>query len=188
MASPTAELLILIFTQYTHTSRLLWHTKVIKLSTLFLSFFQDNNPMKRPKNEPANNYSDRSPPSMADIEEPPMDFSTTSGNNNNNNNNNNHSREKVAGSPAGSDIKPEPIELTPHLPNEKEDSGDSGGELEPGPPHLPPSLPDHDDSIQSAHSYLDSKLFAASGFQFSMAAALAADSLAGNRPTAFQSK
>lgn len=39
----------------------------------------------------------------------------------------------------------------------------------------------HDDSLQGAHSYLDSKIFAAAGasFNFSMAAALAADSLAG---------
>ncbi|XP_066907163.1 broad-complex core protein isoforms 1/2/3/4/5 isoform X2 [Halyomorpha halys] len=139
---------------------------------------QDSSLPKRPKNEP-NSYPERSPLMGGDMEEPPMDFSTTSGNNNNNNNNNNNSREKNSGSPAGSDIKPEPIELTPHIGNEKDDSGDSGGEMEAGPPHLPPQLPDPDDSMPSAHNYLDSKLFAGPGFQFSMAAALAADSLAG---------
>uniref|UniRef100_A0A146L2N0 Broad-complex core protein isoforms 1/2/3/4/5 n=2 Tax=Lygus hesperus TaxID=30085 RepID=A0A146L2N0_LYGHE len=147
-------------------------------------------PLKRPKNELPNSLREHSP--QEDMEEPPVDFSTSG-------NNNTSLRDKHDASPpisTGGDIKPEPIELTPHIPNERDDSNDSGGEVTSesgglggggggvGPPHLPPQLPDPDDSIQSAHNYLDSKLFAGAGFNFSMAAALAADSLAGlnNQP------
>ncbi|XP_014254182.1 broad-complex core protein isoforms 1/2/3/4/5 isoform X2 [Cimex lectularius] len=157
---------------------------------------QDNAmPMKRPKTEPTNNHGERSP--REDMEEPPMDFSTSG-----NNNTNLRDKHDVSPPAINSDIKPEPIELTPHIHNEREDSNDSGGEVmsEGGgvtisgggsggggggaPQGHTNMMQDHEDSIQSTHNYLDSKLFAGAGFNFSMAAALAADSLAGlnNQP------
>ncbi|KAL1138042.1 hypothetical protein AAG570_009737 [Ranatra chinensis] len=141
---------------------------------------QDNSlPMKRPKNEPPNHRSD-TPTTQEDIEEPPVDFSTTSGGILGGAKGELHS----PGGGGGSDVKPEPIELTPHIPNDKDDSTDSAGGggaadmLSEATLHQPSG--EHDDSLQSSHNYLESKLFAsAPGFNFSVAAALAADSLAG---------
>ncbi|BES97043.1 BTB/POZ domain [Nesidiocoris tenuis] len=170
-------------------------------------------PLKRPKSEPVNSHrtgpdgATPPPPPDDEIEEPPMDFSTTSAVNNNTTLRDKHDTTAAPSPPTSmlgstSDIKPEPIELTPHMVQQQhndrgEDSNDSANEVtsESGglsgtgqlqhqlQQHLPQhQQPDHsaaEDSIQSAHSYLDSKLFAGAGFNFSMAAALAADSLAG---------
>ncbi|CAA9998381.1 unnamed protein product [Nesidiocoris tenuis] len=169
-------------------------------------------PLKRPKSEPVNSHrtgpdgATPPPPPDDEIEEPPMDFSTTSAVNNNTTLRDKHDTTAAPSPPTSmlgstSDIKPEPIELTPHMVQQQhndrgEDSNDSANEVtsESGglsgtgqlqhqlQQHLPQhQQPDHsaaEDSIQSAHSYLDSKLFAGAGFNFSMAAALAADSLA----------
>lgn len=61
-----------------------------------------------------------------------------------------------------------------------DDSNDSAADFTGVHPAIGMSEPD-DTSYQSHHSYLDSKFFAAAGatFNFSMAAAMAADSLAG---------
>lgn len=65
-----------------------------------------------------------------------------------------------------------------------DDSNDSAADFTGVHPAIGMSEPD-DTSYQSHHSYLDSKFFAAAGasFNFSMAAAMAADSLAGKYNT-----
>ncbi|XP_073969343.1 uncharacterized protein isoform X3 [Rhodnius prolixus] len=164
---------------------------------------QDNSmPMKRPKNEPVTNNhgGERSP--KEDVEEPPVDFSTTGSNNNMSCLRDKHeSSETPPLSLAGSgttDIKPEPIELTPSAHSERDLCGpgggggadsDSGGENEGGgggplqhtapPPAALALTQEHEDSLHSPHSFLESKLFpSTAGFTLSsMAAVLAADSL-----------
>lgn len=72
--------------------------------------------------------------------------------------------------------------------SEKEDSEESRGGVDYGDGTGPPDNPPTPDSLN--HNYLESKLFAAAGaasFNFSMAAALAADSLAGNKLILFSS-
>ncbi|XP_050538135.1 broad-complex core protein isoforms 1/2/3/4/5-like isoform X2 [Daktulosphaira vitifoliae] len=78
------------------------------------------------------------------------------------------------------EVKAEPTEHTSANSMYADDSNDSAADFTGVHPAIGMSEPD-DTSYQSHHSYLDSKFFAAAGatFNFSMAAALAADSLAG---------
>uniref|UniRef100_T1HIU4 Broad-complex n=1 Tax=Rhodnius prolixus TaxID=13249 RepID=T1HIU4_RHOPR len=137
-------------------------------------------PDERPKNEPVTNNhgGERSP--KEDVEEPPVDFSTTGSNNNMS-----CLRDKHESSE------------TPPL-SERDLCGpgggggadsDSGGENEGGgggplqhtapPPAALALTQEHEDSLHSPHSFLESKLFpSTAGFTLSsMAAVLAADSL-----------
>lgn len=94
------------------------------------------------------------------------------------------------------DVKSEPMDTTA-TPNTTvatvnsggayaDDSNDSAADFTGVHPAIGMSEPD-DTSYQSHHSYLDSKFFAAAGatFNFSMAAAMAADSLAGEKRSIF---
>ncbi|CAH1709612.1 unnamed protein product [Aphis gossypii] len=83
------------------------------------------------------------------------------------------------------EVKTEPMDTTPATAVNSnsayaDDSNDSAADFTGVHPAIGMSEPD-DTSYQSHHSYLDSKFFAAAGasFNFSMAAAMAADSLAG---------
>lgn len=83
------------------------------------------------------------------------------------------------------EVKTEPMDTTPATAINSnsayaDDSNDSAADFTGVHPAIGMSEPD-DTSYQSHHSYLDSKFFAAAGasFNFSMAAAMAADSLAG---------
>ncbi|CAI6342854.1 unnamed protein product [Macrosiphum euphorbiae] len=83
------------------------------------------------------------------------------------------------------EVKTEPMDTTPVAAVNSgsayaDDSNDSAADFTGVHPAIGMSEPD-DTSYQSHHSYLDSKFFAAAGasFNFSMAAAMAADSLAG---------
>lgn len=83
------------------------------------------------------------------------------------------------------EVKSEPMDTTPATAVNSnsvyaDDSNDSAADFTGVHPAIGMSEPD-DTSYQSHHSYLDSKFFAAAGasFNFSMAAAMAADSLAG---------
>lgn len=91
-----------------------------------------------------------------------------------------------------SDVKSEPMDISSTAPVNSgsaygaDDSNDSAADFTGVHPAIGMSEPD-DTSYQSHHSYLDSKFFAAAGatFNFSMAAAMAADSLAGKCPILF---
>lgn len=112
-----------------------------------------------------------------------MDFSTTQSSKNNSSSIKNQDNDLP--SPVDDNfVKSEPTDLAmisnpaEHL----EDSNDSGDMMSETGANQQSAI-DHEDSIHSGHqSYLDSKLFAVAGasFNFSMAAALAADSLAGS--------
>lgn len=116
-----------------------------------------------------------------DTEEPPVDFSTQSSKNNS-------SSVKIQDSDLPSPVddnlvksEPTDLALVSNPPEHFEDSNDSGDMMSETGANQQSAI-DHEDSIHSVHqNYLDSKLFAVAGasFNFSMAAALAADSLAG---------
>ncbi|XP_026680758.1 broad-complex core protein isoforms 1/2/3/4/5 isoform X2 [Diaphorina citri] len=126
---------------------------------------------------------------LSEVEEPPVDFSITP------NRESPEIKKKRDRTPSKSPntIKSEPSEwsLMPAGNNNNnysltsqhnDDSNDSvSNSTNSYRNHLDRYDSLHDDSLQGAHSYLDSKIFAAAGasFNFSMAAALAADSLAG---------
>lgn len=116
-----------------------------------------------------------------DKEEPPMDFSTTTQSSKISTVSMKQEPATETPSPPEDRVKTEPTETRTNnnQADNMDDSNDSGDILsETG---NQPSILDHDDSVHSAHqSYLDSKLFqVGASFNFSMAAALAADSLAG---------
>lgn len=152
---------------------------------------QDPNalPLKRIKtNDNTNNHSSQEGQQSTpinhqdDTEEPPVDFSTTQSSKNNNSSI--KKQDNDLPSPVDDNlVKSEPTDLAPisNPPEHFEDSNDSGDMMSETGTNQQLAI-DHEDSIHSGHqSYLDSKLFAVAGasFNFSMAAALAADSLAG---------
>uniref|UniRef100_A0A8D8S1X5 Broad-complex core protein isoform 6 n=2 Tax=Cacopsylla melanoneura TaxID=428564 RepID=A0A8D8S1X5_9HEMI len=127
---------------------------------------------------------------LSDVEEPPVDFSITP------HRESPEMKKKRDRTPSKSPntIKSEPSEWTlipagnnnnySHTSQHNDDSNDSvSNSIHSYRNHNMDRYGDsvHDDSLLGAHSYLDSKIFAAAGasFNFSMAAALAADSLAG---------
>nr|XP_018907241.1 PREDICTED: broad-complex core protein isoforms 1/2/3/4/5 isoform X3 [Bemisia tabaci]XP_018907243.1 PREDICTED: broad-complex core protein isoforms 1/2/3/4/5 isoform X3 [Bemisia tabaci]XP_018907244.1 PREDICTED: broad-complex core protein isoforms 1/2/3/4/5 isoform X3 [Bemisia tabaci] len=121
-----------------------------------------------------------------DEDEPPVDFSISLKSNLMVTKRRCDFYDRSKNSPSRDDIKSEPMDLVPAKPtnacnSDSNDSVDISAVSESagsGIQHL--SVCDHEDSFQGAQNYLDSKLFAAtSSFNFSMAAALAADSLAG---------
>lgn len=119
-----------------------------------------------------------------DTEEPPVDFSTTTQSSKNNNSSIKKTDSDLPSPVDDNLVKSEPTDLATisNPPEHLEDSNDSGDMMSETGPNQQSSI-DHEDSVHSGHqSYLDSKLFAVAGasFNFSMAAALAADSLAGN--------
>uniref|UniRef100_A0A1B6E5M1 Broad-complex n=2 Tax=Clastoptera arizonana TaxID=38151 RepID=A0A1B6E5M1_9HEMI len=151
---------------------------------------QENNsvPLKRAKTNDSNptnhlntEQSLQNTNNQDDKEEPPMDFSTTT--QSSKNSTVSMKQELAADSPSPTEerIKSEPTDARTNnnQAENMEDSNDSGDILSEAGNQ--PSILDHDDSVHSAHqSYLDSKLFqVGASFNFSMAAALAADSLAG---------